>query len=216
MNCLWNILLNTEALTVVKGEYKLMKQIELAIKENKLCWKYSDELEKYYKPLLDLSELKGQDGEDGRPGYIFSPIVTKKDNGSVILSWETDAPEEDHINDFLPEAIDIRGEKGDCFYKNLAASIMVPEYDIAASSYSAFDNEPTVDIKVDDDNKTIQFIFGIPRVIPSYGHIDDRPKESETCHIPIGFCYFATNLQKPLWWNGTSWVDAMGTVVAMA
>ena len=122
----------------------------------------------------------------------------------------------DHINDFLPEAIDIRGEKGDCFYKNLAASIIVPEYDIAASSYSAFDNEPTVDIKVDDDNKTIQFIFGIPRVIPSYGHIDDRPKESETCHIPIGFCYFATNLQKPLWWNGTSWVDAMGTVVAMA
>ena len=27
----------------------------------------------------------------------------------------------------------------------------------------------------------------------------------------VGFMYFDTDLGKPIWWNGTKWVDANGT-----
>ncbi len=36
----------------------------------------------------------------------------------------------------------------------------------------------------------------------------DRPKASEV--LRIGFMYFDTTLNKPIWWNGKVWVDAMG------
>ena len=34
----------------------------------------------------------------------------------------------------------------------------------------------------------------------------DRPT-----NIEKGFCFFDTNLNKPIWWTGTKWVDANGT-----
>lgn len=36
----------------------------------------------------------------------------------------------------------------------------------------------------------------------------DRPT-----NIEKGFCFFDTNLNKPIWWTGTKWVDANGTDV---
>jgi len=30
---------------------------------------------------------------------------------------------------------------------------------------------------------------------------------------PVGYMYFDTDLGKPIWWNGTGWVDATGTAV---
>lgn len=40
---------------------------------------------------------------------------------------------------------------------------------------------------------------------PLYGDNSGRPDK-----VPIGTCYFDTSLNKPLWWNGTAWVDAQG------
>ena len=36
----------------------------------------------------------------------------------------------------------------------------------------------------------------------------DRPTNVEK-----GFCFFDTNLNKPIWWTGTKWVDANGADV---
>ena len=38
------------------------------------------------------------------------------------------------------------------------------------------------------------------------GKTDERPVSG----ILIGFQYFDTDLGKPIWWNGESWVDANG------
>ena len=32
-------------------------------------------------------------------------------------------------------------------------------------------------------------------------------------NIEVGFCYFDTTLNKPIWWTGTKWVDATGADV---
>lgn len=37
--------------------------------------------------------------------------------------------------------------------------------------------------------------------------------ESRPTTNKVGYCYFDTNLKKPIWWSGTEWVDANGTTV---
>lgn len=34
--------------------------------------------------------------------------------------------------------------------------------------------------------------------------------------VPIGYSYFDTTMNKPIWWNGSNWIDAAGTVQGMA
>lgn len=40
------------------------------------------------------------------------------------------------------------------------------------------------------------------------GASTDRPTG-----IAVGFQYFDTTLNKPIWWNGSAWVDATGATV---
>lgn len=42
------------------------------------------------------------------------------------------------------------------------------------------------------------------------GTTEERPSFDS---IRIGFQYFDTTLEKPIWYNGTEWVDATGTSV---
>ena len=44
---------------------------------------------------------------------------------------------------------------------------------------------------------------------PDYGTKTQRP----TANQQIGQFYFDTTLGYPIWWNGTKWVNASGTVV---
>jgi hypothetical protein len=45
--------------------------------------------------------------------------------------------------------------------------------------------------------------------IPAAGITTSRP----TNKLQIGQIYFDTTLGLPIWWNGTDWIDAAGTVV---
>jgi acetyltransferase-like isoleucine patch superfamily enzyme len=46
--------------------------------------------------------------------------------------------------------------------------------------------------------------------IKKVGSTSDRPN---TQYILVGYQYFDKTLQKPIWWNGTSWIDATGANV---
>jgi hypothetical protein len=46
-------------------------------------------------------------------------------------------------------------------------------------------------------------------LVPNAGSTADRP----TINLQIGQQYFDTTLGLPIWWNGTDWIDAAGTVV---
>lgn len=51
--------------------------------------------------------------------------------------------------------------------------------------------------------------FSNSLVVPPSGTTANRP----TTQLQIGQFYFDTTLGFPIWWNGTDWVDATGTVV---
>jgi hypothetical protein len=45
--------------------------------------------------------------------------------------------------------------------------------------------------------------------IPDSGITASRPTEQ----LQIGQQYFDTTINRPIWWNGTNWINAAGTVV---
>ncbi len=47
------------------------------------------------------------------------------------------------------------------------------------------------------------------RVNNYFGTSSDRPKVGEISNTP----FFDTTIKKPIWWNGTEWVDAAGGAV---
>ena len=50
-------------------------------------------------------------------------------------------------------------------------------------------------------------------VIPDSGVTADRPVNTGDPKLQTGQYYFDTTVGKPIWWNGTIWVDATGTAV---
>ena len=50
-------------------------------------------------------------------------------------------------------------------------------------------------------------------VNPINGITASRPLSTSQVPLPIGTIYFDTTLGIPVWWKGTVWVNASGTVV---
>jgi hypothetical protein len=48
---------------------------------------------------------------------------------------------------------------------------------------------------------------------PASGVTADRPVNIGAVRVPVGFMYFDTTLNYPVWWNGTVWKNASGTTV---
>lgn len=49
--------------------------------------------------------------------------------------------------------------------------------------------------------------------IPLSGITANRPVGTAQVPLPIGKFYFDTSINRPIWWNGTNWINASGTVV---
>lgn len=50
-------------------------------------------------------------------------------------------------------------------------------------------------------------------VIPDSGVTADRPIDTGPIRLRVGQFYFDTTLGLPIWWDGSDWIDAAGTVV---
>jgi hypothetical protein len=48
---------------------------------------------------------------------------------------------------------------------------------------------------------------------PPSGITADRPVNTERIPLAIGQYYFDTTIGRPIWYNGTNWINAAGTVV---
>lgn len=49
---------------------------------------------------------------------------------------------------------------------------------------------------------------GTPSSVARSGATGERPQ-----NVLAGFCYFDKTINKPVWWNGSSWTDASGATV---
>ena len=50
-------------------------------------------------------------------------------------------------------------------------------------------------------------------IIPDAGITADRPISTSFIKLQIGQLYFDTTIGRPIWWNGTNWINAAGTIV---
>jgi hypothetical protein len=50
-------------------------------------------------------------------------------------------------------------------------------------------------------------------VNPLHGITADRPVGTVQLPLPIGQYYFDTTIGRPIFWNGTNWINAAGTIV---
>jgi hypothetical protein len=49
--------------------------------------------------------------------------------------------------------------------------------------------------------------------IPNSGPTSSRPLSTVQTPLAIGQSFFDTTLNRPIWWTGTTWIKADGTVV---
>jgi hypothetical protein len=65
-----------------------------------------------------------------------------------------------------------------------------------------------IKVKTDMTYATKDELSEVSNKVNQAGSTADRPATAS-----IGQCYFDTNLNKPIWFNGTDWVDYTGAVV---
>lgn len=87
------------------------------------------------------------------------------------------------------------------FPSTVAISKVLLEGYVSGSTYSTIS-------KTDSINSAIgKLEAGVKSLITNcYGDTESRPSDN----ITVGYKYFDTTLNKPIWWNGTKWVDYNG------
>ena len=86
-----------------------------------------------------------------------------------------------------------------------------PNLPIAPTEYKQF--------YFDDYSKVLRLYFtqidsfSQSIAIPASGTTANRPVDNVQSPLSIGQFYFDTTLGRPIWYNGTNWVNASGTVV---
>lgn len=100
----------------------------------------------------------------------------------------------------------------DLFHKNTQLrSSKAPNLPIAPVEYSQQ--------YVDQLSNALRLYFGQidnitqALIIPDAGLTTDRPIDTGPIKVQIGQQYFDTTLGLPIWWNGTDWINAAGTIV---
>lgn len=123
---------------------------------------------------------------------------------NLSISWKSTASEPGLS---YPYYKDIKGD-----YKRLSEIISMDILDVddirnKIDGYSVFanDKDHRCPIWYDETDDTWRYADGIKTEVKRYGTTEQRPK-----NIPIGFEYFDTTLNSPIWSNGATWVYPIG------
>jgi hypothetical protein len=84
-------------------------------------------------------------------------------------------------------------------YNFRAPSLPIPTYEYSQKQQDQFANALRLYFNRLDD-------FNLNVTIPNFGPSLARP----TTGLQVGQTYFDTTLNRPIWWNGDYWIDAIG------
>ena len=84
-------------------------------------------------------------------------------------------------------------------YKFRAPSLPLPTFDYSQSQQDQFQNALRLYFNQLDT-------FNLNVTVPNFGPSSSRPTEP----LQVGETFFDTTLNRPIWWNGSYWIDAMG------
>lgn len=145
---------------------------------------------KYYK-LIDSSKLNSYNKFNLSVNRIaFSKNIFNTYDYSILYST---SGEESFINISSPKVADYIS-----FHKDESNNLYIK------SVYNSVISSDFFDIKEVDIDEGKLSAVPVSNLLKGV----DRPGNVET-----GYLYFDDNLGKPIWWNGSSWVDASGTTV---
>lgn len=138
---------------------------------------------------------------------VINPIITDELRDELIrLGASNDFVSSNNINSVFPNEIAIRRFEGSYYYSN-AAKIQRTEYD------PVIERLEEGSLLYKKSNKEMRVFNGevisiMNNDISGMGNSSSRPSQ-----VTNGFMYYDTTLNKPIWWNGTNWVDATGATV---
>lgn len=145
---------------------------------------------KYYK-LIDSSKLNSYNKFNLSVNRIaFSKNIFNTYDYSILYST---SEEKSFINISSPKVADYIS-----FHKDESNNLYIK------SVYNSVISSDFFDIKEVDIDEGKLSAVPVSNLLKGV----DRPGNVET-----GYLYFDDNLGKPIWWNGSSWVDASGTTV---
>ena len=84
-------------------------------------------------------------------------------------------------------------------YNFRAPSLPIPTYEYSQKQQDQFANALRLYFNRLDT-------FNLNVTVPNFGPSTSRPTEG----LLVGQTYFDTTLNRPIWWNGDYWIDAIG------
>jgi hypothetical protein len=84
-------------------------------------------------------------------------------------------------------------------YNFRAPSLPIPTYEYSQKQQDQFANALRLYFNRLDT-------FNLNVTVPNFGPSTSRPTEG----LLVGQTYFDTTLNRPIWWNGNYWIDAIG------
>ena len=238
-NNAWNVLIDLNSIYKTNNQLHEMKQIEMVKRCYGIGWKYTDESNNRVRPLLlyrDLKGSKGEPGEAGQDGVTFIPYYDEETNqikftnnggltnpDPIQLNGTFDINNE--INDLLTEskliigAINELKEKLDDINEKLNELTEESEPEEEPPSNPEPDPEP--DPKPEPDFKYVALNYThkelndiLAKSVMLSNFISIPSEENIRPNKPIkGQCFFDTDLNKPIWFDGSNWIDSNGTII---
>jgi hypothetical protein len=84
-------------------------------------------------------------------------------------------------------------------YNFRAPSLPLPSYEYSQKQQDQFQNALRLYFNRLD-------VFNLNVTVPNFGPTSSRPTEA----LLVGQMFFDTTLDRPIWWNGEYWIDAIG------
>jgi hypothetical protein len=150
---------------------------------------------------------KGDKGNKGDSGVSLGDVVLTTDLDETETGKALDASAMQTIPHFVDEEQEIEDVPSN-YYKKPQVDEMIAAHTTSVNNAINQQNDTLsrFGTRIDDVEETVE------------SFIADRPISGTTGQRPVvgtvGYIYFDTTLGKPVWWNGTAWVDAIGTVVS--
>lgn len=179
--------------------------------------KYETKLEDIKKMLYMIEKLLGHEVQYDIPEYhgdnkkcyfgvVSDNFVINEDNIKQLdyVLQDTKVIFASKLNDFtknntiynIVRYIDLKGE-----------TITIPENSVLNFIGGAIGNGTII------GNKTKVINLNVDRIVLSGTWFDSGTTSNRPTNVLVGFQYFDTTINKPIFWDGSKWIDATGATV---
>lgn len=113
-----------------------------------------------------------------------------------MKNYSENSLDDGHISYCIVRYIDLKGE-----------TLTIPENSVLNFIGGAIGNGTII------GNKTKVINLNVDRIVLSGTWFDSGTTSNRPTNVLVGFQYFDTTINKPIFWDGSKWIDATGATV---